>query len=65
MEGHGWPVGLQCKPQSQSLSSGVWTWIWDVGLELGFETWIWDLGLGLGLDNIKKRRKSRYQNRKN
>ena len=33
-----WPVGLLCKPQSQSLSSGLW---------------IFDLGLGtLGLNNI-------------
>ena len=25
-----WPVGLQCQPQSQSLSSGLWTL--DLGL---------------------------------
>ena len=47
----GWPVGLYCQPQSQSLSSGLWT----LNLGLKFGTWIWDLdsglGLGLGLDN--------------
>ena len=57
MEGHGggdgWPVGLYCQPQSQSLSFGLW--VQDLGLEFG--TWIWDLdlgigfGTGLGLDN--------------
>ena len=40
-----WPVGLYCQPQSQSLSSGLWT----LNLGLRFGTWIWDLGLGLGL----------------
>ena len=41
----GWPVGLQCQPQSHSLSSGLWI----LNLGLGFGTWIWDLDLGLDL----------------
>ena len=41
--GEWWPVGLQCQPQSQTLSSGLWT----LDLGLGFRTWIWDLDLGL------------------
>ena len=44
----GWPVGLQCQPQSQSLSSGLW--ILDLGL--GFGTWIWDLDLGFGFGSV-------------
>ena len=37
----GWPVGLQCQPQSHSLSSGLWT--------LDFQTWNWEMELGLGI----------------
>ena len=35
-----WPVGLQCQPQTHSLSSVLW--IWDFGL--GFGTQDLDLG---------------------
>ena len=55
-----WLVGLQCQPQSQALSSGLWIldfglgfWTWilalDLELDLVFRTWIWDLDLGLDL----------------
>jgi len=51
--GGGWPVGLYCQPQSDSLSSGLWIWDLDLGSEFG--TWIWDLDLGLDLGmTIKK-----------
>ena len=37
--GVGWlPEKLQCQPQSQSLSSGFGTLIWDLDLGLGFGT---------------------------
>ena len=41
-----WPVGLQCQPHFQSLSSGLW--VWDLDLGPGFGTWIWDQDMGLG-----------------
>ena len=41
----GWPVGLKCQSQSQSLSSGLW----DLDLGPGFSTWIWDLDMGLDM----------------
>ena len=50
MEGHAWPVGLYCQPQSPSpfpLDFGFK--IWDLDLGPGFETWIWDLDFGLDL----------------
>ena len=32
-----WPLGLWYQPQSQFLSSGLWTLVWDLGLELGLD----------------------------
>ena len=45
-------LGLLYQPQSQSLSSGLWT----LNSGLRFGTWIWDLDLGLGFGLHKQRR---------
>ena len=45
-------VGLQCQPQAQTLSSGLWT----LDLDL-------DLGLGLGLDKSSGEKKENLYNK--